>query len=100
MARSFIKATAQTSQRKRRPRHSHLVTAVHFADRQTAKGGGATLTDKSKVLLYSVENSVARLTLNRPEKRNALNDELIEALKDTIRAAVKVESVRVILIGG
>ncbi len=58
------------------------------------------MTDKSKVLLYSVENSVARLTLNRPEKRNALNDELIEALKDSIRTAVKVESVRVILISG
>jgi len=76
------------------------VIAVHFAGRQTARGGGATLTDKSKVLLYSVENSVARLTLNRPEKRNALNDELIEALKDSIRTALKVESIRVILISG
>jgi methylglutaconyl-CoA hydratase len=58
------------------------------------------LTDESKVLLYSVEGSVARITLNRPEKRNALNDELIEALKDSIAAAARAESIRVILIGG
>ena len=64
------------------------------------KGGGAILSDESTALLYSVEDSVARITLNRPEKRNALNDELIGALKDSIGAAAKTESIRVILIGG
>lgn len=58
------------------------------------------MTGESKVLLYSAEDSVARITLNRPEKRNALNDELIGALKDAIRAAAGEESVRVILIAG
>jgi methylglutaconyl-CoA hydratase len=77
-----------------------LAAAGHFAGRQTAKGGGAILTDESKALLYSVEDSVARITLNRPEKRNALNDELIGALKDSIGAAAKAESIRVILISG
>ncbi len=32
-------------------------------------------------ILYSVDGAVARITLNRPEKRNALNDELIGVLK-------------------
>lgn len=77
-----------------------MAAAGHFAGRQTAKGGGAILTDESKALLYSVEDSVARITLNRPEKRNALNDELIGALKDSIGAAAKAESIRVILISG
>jgi methylglutaconyl-CoA hydratase len=58
------------------------------------------LTDESNVLLYSVEGSLARITLNRPEKRNALNDVLIARLKDSIKAASREESVRVILIGG
>jgi methylglutaconyl-CoA hydratase len=58
------------------------------------------LTDESKVLLYSVEDSVARITLNRPEKRNALNDALIGELKDSIVAAARAESIRVILISG
>lgn len=58
------------------------------------------MTGESKVLLYSAEDSVARITLNRPEKRNALNDELISALKDAIRAAAGEESIRVILIAG
>jgi methylglutaconyl-CoA hydratase len=73
----------------------------HFAGRQDLqKGGGNILTDESAALLYSVEDSVARITLNRPDKRNALNNELIGALKNSIRAAAKVESVRVILISG
>ena len=54
-----------------------MAGAGHFAGRQTAKGGGAILTDESKALLYSVEDSVARITLNRPEKRNALNEALV-----------------------
>ncbi len=58
------------------------------------------MTDESNVLLYAVEDSVARITLNRPEKRNALNDSLIASLKDSIRAAANEECVRVILIVG
>ena len=40
------------------------------------------------------------LTLNRPEKRNALNDELIVALKDALREADADESLRAIVIRG
>ncbi len=38
-------------------------------------------------LLRKKENSILTLTLNRPEKRNALNDGLINALKDALREA-------------
>jgi methylglutaconyl-CoA hydratase len=40
------------------------------------------------------------ITLNRPEKRNALNDELIGALKDALREADADESLRAIVIRG
>lgn len=40
------------------------------------------------------------MTLNRPDKRNALNDELIAALKDALRAADGDDSVRCIVIRG
>lgn len=40
------------------------------------------------------------LTLNRPEKRNALNDALIGALKDAIRTADEDDSLRAIVIRG
>jgi methylglutaconyl-CoA hydratase len=58
------------------------------------------LTDETNALIYSIEGYVARITLNRPEKRNALNDDLIATLKDAIGAAASEESVRVILIRG
>jgi methylglutaconyl-CoA hydratase len=77
-----------------------LAAAGHFAGRQTAKGGGAILTDESKALLYSVEDSVARITLNRPEKRNALNEALVTSLKSTLRQANDDAAVRVVVISG
>ena len=36
------------------------------------------------VLVYTLDNGVALLSLNRPEKRNALNRELVQALKDQL----------------
>jgi methylglutaconyl-CoA hydratase len=58
------------------------------------------LSSENEALLYRVDQAVARITLNRPEKRNALNDELIESLKHSIRTAAMTESVRVIVISG
>jgi len=58
------------------------------------------MSDQTRTVLYSNEASVGRITLNRPEKRNALNDELIEALKNSIVTATSAESTRVILISG
>ena len=51
-------------------------------------------------ILYSVEESIARLTLNRPDKRNALNDELVSEFKDALEAAAQNETVRVVLVAG
>jgi methylglutaconyl-CoA hydratase len=51
-------------------------------------------------ILYSVDGAVARITLNRPEKRNALNDELIGVLKDSLALAAEDEQVRVVLLAG
>src|SRR5258708_37581913 len=51
-------------------------------------------------ILCQIEHSVARITLNRPEKRNSLNPELISEIKDAIRASARDENVRVVLIRG
>ncbi len=52
------------------------------------------------ILLYDVAGGVATLTLNRPEKRNALNGALVEALKDGLRRAADDGDVRVVAIRG
>ncbi|HEX8267353.1 MAG TPA: enoyl-CoA hydratase-related protein [Pyrinomonadaceae bacterium] len=51
-------------------------------------------------LNFEIEGSTAFLTLNRPEKRNALNDALINALKDNLREADKNESLRAVVVRG
>jgi methylglutaconyl-CoA hydratase len=58
------------------------------------------MTDEIQPVLSSVEGHVAVLTLNRPEKRNALNDALVAGLKQALRDAESDESVRVVVITG
>ena len=41
-------------------------------------------------LLYSIENDIARITMNRPEKRNALNGEVIAELSRRSRRRPRV----------
>jgi methylglutaconyl-CoA hydratase len=51
-------------------------------------------------LLYSVDGAIARVTLNRPERRNALDAELIAELKDALDVSAKTSGVRVIVLAG
>jgi methylglutaconyl-CoA hydratase len=52
------------------------------------------------LILYRVEAGIARITLNRPEKRNALNAEMIAGLRDTLQRSAADQAVRVVLITG
>lgn len=58
------------------------------------------MDNETSVVLYSVDNAVAQLTLNRPEKRNALNDAIIGQLKSFLRSASADQSVKAIVISG
>jgi methylglutaconyl-CoA hydratase len=51
-------------------------------------------------IITAKENSIFSITLNRPEKRNALNDALINSLKNTLQEANNDESLRAIVIKG
>ncbi len=51
-------------------------------------------------IIYTVENSIATITLNRPEKRNALNDTLVNLLKQALQQANTDESLRAVIIKG
>ncbi len=55
---------------------------------------------KNQAVIYTVEGPVALVTLNRPEKRNALNDALVVGLKDSLREADADDSVRVVVVTG
>jgi methylglutaconyl-CoA hydratase len=58
------------------------------------------MNDESKTILYQVDGPIARITLNRPEKRNALNDELVANLKSALGQASEDDAVRVVIITG
>lgn len=51
-------------------------------------------------LLYSLQDGVATLTLNRPDVFNALNDEITYELQDALKQVAKDDNVRVVVLTG
>jgi methylglutaconyl-CoA hydratase len=51
-------------------------------------------------VLYRAERGIARVELNRPERRNALDQELLTELRDALRLSAADETVRVVLLTG
>ena len=49
---------------------------------------------------FEVERKIATITLNRPEKRNALNQQSLQELRDALLEADDLTSVHCIVIGG
>lgn len=58
------------------------------------------MSTSQDVLLTELSDGILRLTLNRPERRNALNEELIAALTVAFRSASADPAVRVIVLTG
>ena len=53
-----------------------------------------------KKVEYQCKNGIARIALNRPERRNALDQELLTELRDALRVSATDDSVRVVLLTG
>ncbi len=55
---------------------------------------------ENKLIKYRTDEDFGILTLNRPEKRNALNPELVESIKEKLDEIEKDHDVKVIIITG
>lgn len=53
-----------------------------------------------KHLIVSIKNRVCEIQLNRPDKRNALNDEMVRELRAAFKAANDQDKVKVIVLSG
>ena len=49
---------------------------------------------------YTTDTGIARITLNRPDRMNAINTELVADLRDTVAAANDDAAVKVIILSG
>src|SRR5687767_8014082 len=94
-------ATGCSGKRRRKstPRLS-VFSTLHRFPLADPVGELAPKMENDKQVLYVIEGAVALITLNRPEKRNALNDTLIGGLKDALRRADMEEGVRAVVITG
>jgi len=54
----------------------------------------------AEVVIYTVENGVAWIRLNRPDSMNAINSALRRALAESVKQADRDESVRVVVVTG
>ncbi|HYE65296.1 MAG TPA: enoyl-CoA hydratase-related protein, partial [Pyrinomonadaceae bacterium] len=58
------------------------------------------MTDQHREVLSTLDGAIALITLNRPEKRNALNEALVSGLKQALSDADDNEAVRAVIIKG
>ena len=58
------------------------------------------MAESNSTVLFEVDGGIAHVTLNRPHKRNALNDELIAALKNALKRANDDGSARAVILSG
>ena len=54
----------------------------------------------SEKVLYAVHESIARITVNRPEKRNALDSEMIAGIRHALAQAGQDAAVRIVVLTG
>lgn len=54
----------------------------------------------TEYILFSVQDRIARITLNRPEKRNALHPALLTELRDALLEADALNDVNVVILEG
>jgi methylglutaconyl-CoA hydratase len=57
------------------------------------------MADYQKIL-YAAAEGVARITLNRPDKRNALDAEIVAEVRQAVAASARDENVRVVVLTG
>ena len=53
-----------------------------------------------KAVLYSVKEGVALITLNRPDRYNAVNQDLVDGISESLNKSKKDDSVRAIVLTG
>ena len=58
------------------------------------------MVDQPLILQQDINSVIVRLTLNRPEKRNALNIPLLKELYSALNAIQKNQNLRVIILNG
>jgi methylglutaconyl-CoA hydratase len=58
------------------------------------------MSNDSAAALYAVEDGAAWITLNRPDRRNALSDELVDALRSLLERAIAEPEVRAVVLTG
>ena len=52
----------------------------------------------SDATVYSIDRGIATITLNRPDNRNALSNELMNSLGDNLTAAMSDDAVRLVVL--
>lgn len=58
------------------------------------------MADREPVVKYAVQDGIATLTINRPDRRNALSSAVVQALIEHLRTIADASEVRVVVITG
>src|SRR5690348_11943373 len=77
--------------------HEHRPSTWHIIPQSSDECTGDPMADE---ILCSIQDGIATLTLNRPEKRNAINQAMMESLTAHFNDLEQNRDVRVVIIRG
>ena len=77
-----------------------MVARCALMPMQRSEATGTTVQCVPDELLYTVESGIARVTINRPERRNAMTFDVIGELRARFRQAKADTNVRVVVLAG
>ena len=86
--------------RRLRPVARQYKLEIDRGENEAAMSAVPRMTGNAPVLLEECDQGVLRLTMNRPEARNALSAALMSALLDALGRAAKEPQARVVVIAG
>src|SRR5712691_2121366 len=76
------------------------VLAYDDACRKACEYEGGKMTTTTELVLTEITDHLATVTLNRPEKLNALNADLLDALPGVLQALAGDKDVRCVVLTG
>lgn len=58
------------------------------------------MTESADTVLYEADQAVARITINRPDRRNAISPDVVRGIADALERAEATSSVKVVVLTG
>lgn len=79
---------------------AEFIAQAYVSSSSSSSSPSSTKETENQAVLYEEKEGVAIITLNRPERYNAVNDDLISGIQQAIKQVRKNDSIRAVVMTG